>query len=315
MNANAALARTFATERARLFAVGYRMTGSRSDADDIVQEAFTRLLARPPADVEAPLGPYAMRVVVNLAKDRLRARRRAPYRGPWLPQALELPEDARDERTGEAAYGTMESVTYAFLLALEGLSPSQRAVLVLRDVLDLSVAETAASMGRTETYVKVAHHRARERMATYDRSRVVPDAATLERTKDALGRFLAALSADDADALVALMTEGCVATQDANGEFAAAGRVFSGRDRIAMFHRKIRREGVPAEFRIALVNGLPTALVHFGESGPGLAVKVLFQVEIDADGRIREVRTATATGKIAGLTFPAQPWRAPENVE
>ena len=124
----------------------YRMTGSATDADDLLQETFARALASPPRDTSAPWRPWLVRVAVNLARDRLRRRKRTPYVGPWLPAPIETGEQVAEGLDPEHRYGLLESVTFAFLMACEALTPRQRAVLLLRDVLDYSVEETARAL-------------------------------------------------------------------------------------------------------------------------------------------------------------------------
>src|SRR4029434_3703531 len=133
--------------------------------------------------------------------------RRRRYEGPWLPALA--PTDERglrgepdDPSPGPAArYDRIESVTLAFLLALEALTPSQRAVLLLRDVFDYAVRETADALGMSEANVKVTHHRARRAMTAYDRNRCVATAALQAQTREALERFLVALSSPDGAAM------------------------------------------------------------------------------------------------------------------
>src|SRR5436190_13607733 len=126
------------------------MTGNAADADDIVQDTFVRALEKRATDMEAPLRPWLINVAMNLSRDQLRRRRRREYFGPWLPapvltegndgSALDRPVM---ESTPARRYDIMESVSMAFLLALEALTPAQRAVLILRDVFDYSTNETA----------------------------------------------------------------------------------------------------------------------------------------------------------------------------
>ena len=146
----------FRAQQRRLWGLAYRLTGSAEDADDIVQESFVRLVAQPPESPIADLGPWLKRVATNLGIDALRRRRRREYTGPWLPSPVDtsdaddwamLPSDNPDP---ELRYGVVESVTFAFLIALEALGPRQRAVLLLRDVLGCSARETADLVGHTD---------------------------------------------------------------------------------------------------------------------------------------------------------------------
>src|SRR5262249_30903991 len=130
----ASLAALFEAQRRSLWALAYRLTGSAEDAEDAVQEAFARLASAPPAAPAAALGRWLARVVTNLGIDALRRRRRRAYVGPWLPAAIETADDdplaalASPQPDPEQRYGVAESASFAFLVALEALSPRQRAV-------------------------------------------------------------------------------------------------------------------------------------------------------------------------------------------
>src|SRR5262249_35064046 len=173
-------AQTFDEHKRFLWGMCYRMTGSAADADDIVQDTFVKALERPPTDLEAPLRPWLAKVALNLSRDQLRKRRRREYFGPWLPSPvstegdtpLDLDQPIEPESSPAAHYDLIESVTLAFLLALEALTPAQRAVLLLRDVFDHSTSETAQTLDLTKSNVKVILHRARQIMAAYDKHRV-----------------------------------------------------------------------------------------------------------------------------------------------
>jgi len=162
-----------------LWGLCYRMTGNAADADDLVQETFVRAWKQPPARTDEPWRPWLTRVAMNLSRDLLRRRRRRHYEGPWLPSPIETGDEASppsyepvDEQGNPAArYDMLESVSFAFLLALEALTPAQRAVLLLRDVFDYSVREAADALGMSEPSVKTTHHRARRAMRDYDRDR------------------------------------------------------------------------------------------------------------------------------------------------
>src|SRR5262245_10243167 len=133
--------------RRHLWGVCYRMTGNAADADELVQETFTRALERPPVRTDEPWRPWLVRVAMNLSRALFRHGRRSPYRGTWLPSPIETGADdpppayeipAESGSPTEGRYELLESVSFAFLLALEALTPSQRAVLLLRDVFDYS---------------------------------------------------------------------------------------------------------------------------------------------------------------------------------
>jgi RNA polymerase sigma-70 factor (ECF subfamily) len=299
----------FRSQARFLWGLCYRMTGSAADADDLVQDTFARAMASPPADTTSPLRPWLVRVAMNLARDLLRRRRRTPYHGPWLPQpietdaeALDLPPSHEPART-EARYDLMESVTLAFLLALEALSPPRRAVLILRDVVDYSVAETAAALGMSEANVKTTHHRARRAMEAYDRSRCRPSGELTARTRAALERFLGAVVAHDAAAVEAMLAADVVALTDGGGEFVAARWPLVGAARVAHAYVGLaaRRRGSPIGHTFCLLNGLPAILLEDPRPPAGWAPRWIMQVELDDGGLIRAVHSVLATTKLGAL--------------
>ena len=301
------LSAAFEEHRRTVWGLCYRLTGTAADADELTQETFARVLERPPPDLAAPLRPWLLSVAVNLAKDALRRRRRTPYVGPWLPSPIETPEAATlDEDGSERRYGLMESVSFAFLLALEALSPLQRAVLILADVLDYSSRESAAALAISEANVRTTHHRALKAMARYDAARCVPTRALQERNRQALEAFLGALLSNDVARIEALLARDVRALNDGAGEFSAARIPLLGREKVAKFLRAITaiHAGVPlvlAELR--LVNGLP-ALVSEWESAPkGQATRVVTRVDVDAEGEIVALHSVLATAKLTQISW------------
>src|SRR5690348_15575225 len=141
LNQTDSTAEIFERHRGLLFAIAYRMLGSATDTEDIVQEAFVRWLQAAPADVQSPKA-FLSRVVVRLCLDQLRSARfrREEYVGPWLPEPVAT--GANDELVETATLA--ESLSFAFLVLLEQLAPLERAVFLLRDVFDYSYAEIAA---------------------------------------------------------------------------------------------------------------------------------------------------------------------------
>src|SRR5215813_12056641 len=191
-------AQTFDEHKRFLWGMCYRMTGSAADADDIVQDTFVKVLEKPPRDMEAPLRPWLVKVAMNLSRDQLRRRRRREYVGPWLPSPVltdgdgeaHLDHSTATEDSPVAHYDLTESVTLAFLLALEALTPAQRAVLILRDVFDYSTDETAEAVGMKESNVKVTLHRARRIMAAYHKDRAPELSKRADRMRQTLKNFL-----------------------------------------------------------------------------------------------------------------------------
>jgi RNA polymerase sigma-70 factor (ECF subfamily) len=301
-----AVAEAFRAHERRIWGLAYRMTGSTADADDVVQETFARAVEQPPARVDEPLRPWLTRVALNLARDALRRRKRRAYVGPWLPSPVETADldDAAEEPAAgaEARYDLRESASYAFLVALETLTAQQRAVLLLRDVLDYSVAETAGALTLTEANVRTTHHRARRAMAAYDRTRWAPAAQMATATRAVLERFLTALVSEDAAAAEACLTEAARAVSDGGGEYLAALRPVRGRDRVARFLVGLQRKtSHGGRFALRDVNGLPALVAEVDTKAARWAPRFLLRCDVAADGRIREVHIVAAPSKLRSI--------------
>jgi RNA polymerase sigma-70 factor (ECF subfamily) len=306
-SADNAIAAAFRDHRRMLWGLVYRMTGSAADADDLVQETFARALERPPARTDIPLRPWLVRVAANLARDRLRRRRRQAYTGPWLPSPIETHEppafEVKDEgidTTGR--YDLMESISYAFLVALEALKPQQRAVLLLRDVYDYSVRETAEVLGLSEANVKTTLHRARRAMQSYDRAPTVPDEALKERTRRALEGLVHALVTQDLPRLEALLLEDVRETSDGGGEFLAALQPILGRAKVARFLTKLtQKHGMATRAELRELNGLPALVAEFADIGPRYARFFVLRCDVDAEGHIAALHSILATRKLSAV--------------
>ena len=302
----------FRAERGSLWGIAYRLTGTAADADDVVQEAFARAATASPEPRTGSLAPWLVRVVTNLAIDVLRRRKRRRYEGPWLPAPYE--DDAEPDRfaprAGEAhdpehRYGLTESATFAFLIALEALAPRPRAALLLRDVLGYSARETATALETSEANVRVLHLRGRRALAEYDRDRCVPDAALRARHQQVLERLNRCLLAQDTSALEALFTESVRTVTDANGEYTALAQPMTGRSRVARFYQMaaFHRQTSDARSEIRIVNGLPALLTVLHAPVRRQAPRSVLRVELDADGRVREVQVVLAPGKLGAMRF------------
>ena len=305
-----ALDQAFAEHRRFLWSLSYRMTGNAADADDIVQETFVRAVERPPKRTEEPLRPWLVKVALNLSRDLLRRRRRHEYVGPWLPSPIDTGDEPAPpayeptvdgRQTLENRYDLLESVSFAFLLALERLTPAQRAVLLLRDVFDYSVKETADALDMSETNVKTTHHRGRRTMARYDRQRR-PSMRTLqEATQRTLYEFLQRLQANDVAGVEALLARDVKATADAGGEFRSALRTIVGSDKVTRFFFGTARFRERYTVQPMVLNGLPAVVVDVRSQQPRVAPRSTVQIELDADGRIAHIYSVSATRKLTAL--------------
>lgn len=293
-------------ERPFLWGLAYRITGVAADADDVVQEAFSRLLGPRPPDLSAPLRPWLVRVTSRLAIDVLRRRRRCPYVGPWLPSPVE--NVAADSAGPNARYDAAESLTFAFLLALEALPPKQRAVLVLRDVLDLDVAETADALSMSAANVKVAHLRARRRLQGYDSQRVDTSLAAQQRVQDALFRLLTAISQRDIPAVAALLSDQVVLHSDSGGQHLAARKPVRGLRSVSTFLVKTQRglEGAVVVPGFAVLSGLPSLVLHITAPEKDIARRLVLGIDVDEKGLITALYNVQADRKLTAIPSVAK---------
>jgi RNA polymerase sigma-70 factor (ECF subfamily) len=276
----------------------YRMTGIAADADDLVQEAFLRAIQHPPHDVTRER-PWVIKIAMNLARDHLRRRRRQSYVGPWLPSPIETePEDPGAEP--EARYTQLESVTMAFLLALEALKPQPRAVLLLRDVFGYSVRDTAQAMDMSESNVKTTLLRARRVMAGYDRTRPRALGSLQDETRHALERFMTNLAADDVGGIVAQLRADAVTFNDSGGQYMAARVPIVGADKVARFYLGLTHKRITTSFRVAMLNGLPALIAETTSSVERVAPRFVFQIDV-VDGLIGRIYLTLADGKLTAV--------------
>ncbi len=301
--------------RRAIWGLCYRMTGSVQDAEEITQDTFVRALERPPTRTEEPWRPWLMKVALNASRDHLRRRRRRAYPGHWLPEPVVLEDSgAWRERLGVSAtsedpsarYSLLESASFAFLVALEVLTPQQRAVLLMRDVFDRSGREVAQWLSMTEGNVKVTLHRARKRLASTHQDRVSWDHAHEGRTMEALQALVQKLMMQDYDGLYELLREDVRLEPDAGGVYAFARRPILGSRRVVAFLRGLLRvSDRPFDVAMKTCNGLPCLVLRWPEPLPRLAPLILFWLDIDAEGNIVALYNLGAPGKLSALSSEA----------
>jgi RNA polymerase sigma-70 factor (ECF subfamily) len=292
-----------------LWGLCYRMTGNAADAEDIVQEVFVKAMGNTSLDAERPLRPWLVRVAMNLSRDHLRKRRREVYTGPWLPSPVpteDWPEcqeaTVASNDSPMARYDMMESVSIAFMLALEVLTPTQRAVLLLRDVFDYPTPEAAELLGATENSVRVTLHRARRLMHSYGKERVRVGQAHQAKVKQALERFLQCLKKRDAEGLEQLLTEDVVLISDGGGEIAALLSPMRGREKVLQLITRLNalhRSKTRASFR--MLNGLPAVVFERSGMKAGHAARLTLQCEIDGAGRLKQLNYVLSPSKLSAL--------------
>ena len=273
------------------FAIAYRMLGSVSEAEDVVQEALLRL-HRAEADGERIESPraYVSTVVTRLGIDQLRSarRKRETYVGEWLPEPLLTSEEEDPARQAEMA----DSLSLSFLVLLESLSPEQRAVFLLHDVFDYPYDEVARIVGKTEANTRQLASRARrhvdERRPRFE--------ATREEHERLADRFFAAIGDGDMEALEAMLAEDVMLAGDGGGKAPALARAMYGARRVARalatWGRQAPRFG-GANFRRVEVNGQPGAIALDSEDN------VIGVIALDiADGRVQGVRSVVNPDKL-----------------
>lgn len=243
--------------RPTLFGVAYRMLGSASEAEDIVQEAFIRARTVDTDGVRS-LKAYLVTIVTRLCLDQLKSAhvRREQYVGPWLPEPLPTGPDTGPEGRVTAA----ESISFAFLVLLEVLGPVERAVFLLREVFDYGYDEVAAMVGRTEAACRQTFRRARQRL---DERR--PRYAAAEEDREQLTvRFITAVSAGNMQGLLSMLTNDVALMSDGGGKVAAALNSVHGRDHVA---RLLLGLASRADYR-----AMEMATVELGEVNGGPAL-------------------------------------------
>jgi len=245
--------------RRTAFGVAYRMLGSVAEAEDVVQDALIRVhdAAREGEHIESPRA-YIATVATRLAINHLRSARvrREAYVGEWLPEPL-LTTDVADDPAAQAEL--TDSLSLAFLVVLETLSPEQRAAFLLRDVFDYGYDEIAAIIGTSEVNARQLATRARRHVEARR-----PRFSASDEQRDVLAaRFLAAAQDGDLAALEALLSDDVVLRGDGGGKVPALARALRGRGRVARTFLAWAKLGARAgaAVRPARVNGQPGAVL------------------------------------------------------
>jgi RNA polymerase sigma-70 factor (TIGR02957 family) len=290
-------ARLYEELRPGAFAVAYRMLGSVSEAEDVVQEAFLRL-HRALRDGERLASPraYLSTVVTRLCIDQLRSARaqRERYVGEWLPEPLVDTDQADPARQAEVA----DSLSLAFLVLLERLSPEQRAAFLLREVFDYPYDQIARIVGKREDNTRQLVARAR-RHVQQGRPRFE---ASRERREALAQRFFAATSDGDLRTLEELLAHEVVLHGDGGGRVPALAQAVRGRTRVARallaWVRAAARSGGFSLRRVE-VNSQPGATLHDPEG------RLLGVMALDiADGQVQAVRSMVNPDKLRHLGQP-----------
>ncbi|MGA9769101.1 MAG: RNA polymerase sigma-70 factor [Blastocatellia bacterium] len=253
--------RVFEQFQGRLFAVAYRMMGTRADAEDIVQEAYIRWHRADTDEIRSPEA-WLVSVVTRLSIDRLRrvSVEREAYTGPWLPEPLLSTPSRSPEEQMELA----SDLSMAFMVLLERLAPVERAAFLLHEVFDCDYPEIAHILGKSESACRQIVHRAKERVRRdHPRFRV-----NEEDHRRLIEKFMEASNAGDEATLLSLFAEDATLTSDGGGVVHAARKIVRGRGLIArLFLVTTRRLHERLTQAILLINGEP-GLVTFVNGVP-----------------------------------------------
>jgi RNA polymerase sigma factor (sigma-70 family) len=294
--------------RPLLFSIAYGMTGSVGDAEDIVQDAFLGMTkARQAGTVIADHKAYLTTAVTRLGINYLRSARvrRETYVGDWLPEPVVVPADA----PGPAEHAELaDSLSMAFLVLLEALSPVERAVFMLREVFGYGYPDVAAITGKTEANCRQIFARARQHIAAGAPGAAgrsgdplrdgVPPPARRAEGEELARRFFEAAAGGDMDALLGMLAPDVVFHGDGGGKAQAVGKPMAGRQRVGRFLAGLFRRSVilGVSVRLARVNGQPGAVAY---DQAGFVVTVM---ELDfADGVVQAIHAVVNPDKLGHL--------------
>lgn len=290
----------FEVYRALLFSIAYRMTGSAADAEDLVQDAYVRF-ASADRDVVRDVKAFLVTILTRLALDRLKSaqKTREQYIGPWLPEPVLTGIDgdpyARATRD--------EHIELALLRTLERLSPQERAVLLLYEVLDHDHNEIADLLSITPASSRQILHRAKEHVSA-EKQRFTPPR---EKQQRLLESFLGALANGDVQGLRNLLTEDVVAIADGGGKTFAAKRPVQGADAVSkLFVGLVAKFGAGRTATLEEVNG-ELALVSRREGHIETILGFTF-----AGDRIAEILSLTNPEKLAFVRRQSNDFHPPE---
>jgi len=304
--------------RPLLFSIAYGMTGSVGDAEDIVQDAFlgltrARQAGTEIADPKAYLATAVTRLGINyLGSARVR---RETYVGDWLPEPVVVPTGALSG-SGPAEHAELaDSLSMAFLVLLEELSPVERAVFMLREVFGYGYPDMARITGKTEVNCRQIFARARQRIAAgAPVSDAVPSPARRAEGEELARRFFEAAAGGDMDALLGMLAPDVVLHADGGGKTQAIGKPLAGRQPVSrMLVSLLRRARVlGASLRLAWVNGQPGAVLYDAE---GRVVSVI-ELDIGPNGHgsdvVQTMHAVVNPDKLAHLGPVSDVARLPE---
>jgi RNA polymerase sigma-70 factor (ECF subfamily) len=285
---------TFAQYRGLLFSIAYRMVGSVTDAEDMLQETFIRWEQARNGDIRSPRA-FLVTIISRLCINYLESARvqREEYVGQWLPQPL-VTDPGSDPLE---IIRLDESISMAFLVVLERLTPAERAVFLLREVFEYEYSEIATVIGQSQTNCRQILRRARQHVSTLRPRFKVP----AQKQNDLLERFIQATRSGDMDGLVALLSSDVVLHSDSGGKAIAMPNLIHGADNVARGILGGLKKLVPSNLVrcIMQINGA-SAVVSYLNGHPHSVLSL-----DTTKGRIRGIYVVTNPDKLTHL--PAAP--------
>src|SRR5260221_4831618 len=248
-------AEAFEHYRVLLFSIAYRMTGSASDAEDLVQETYLRYQARISSEIVS-LKAYLTTIITHLALNYLKSARvaREQYMGDWLPEPILTSEDGGFPG---AALEQQETLSLAFLRLLEALSPPERAVFLLHEVFDYPFSEIGSMLEKSPANCRQIFHRAKQTLQD-QRARFEPEP---QHQRQLLLSFLSASQAGDMAALTSLLAQATVSWSDRGGKVQTNLKPLHGQQAVARFWLNLTRQNQRhLTFTLAEINGSPAIL-------------------------------------------------------
>ena len=279
---------TFEAHRTQLFYTAYRMLGSAMEAEDMVQETYLRYVQA--NNIENPKA-YLTTIITRLCLDHLKSARvqREQYLGPWLPEPI------MTENLPAQAVAQKETLTMAFLLLLEKLSPVERAVFLLREVFAYDYVEIAQIVDKSEANCRQLYSRAKKHLVA-NRPQFEPSPTVQQQV---ISDFMTALNEGDTPQMLALLAPDVTFWSDGGGKVTAARRPVSGQENVMRFAQGIFRQR-PDNMQVELVemNGSQSLLIRFGEQIFGV---MSFTI---ANNQIQGVHTILNPDKLQHLENP-----------
>jgi len=288
---------SFQEMRPALFGIAYRMLGSAADAEDMLQEAFLRF--RDAENVENT-GAFLRTVVTRLCLDHLKSAQvqRESYIGPWLPEPLPSEKLALDP---DEAMERTESVSIAFLLLLESLSPEERAVFLLREVFDYEYNEIAKTVNKSEAACRQLLSRARKRVDAH--RPLKQHQTTPAQHQQVLMQFLNAINEGDVPTLMSLMGDTVSLYSDGGGKVRAATHPLFGREPVGKLLVGLRKFIQPGDqFQVLSLNGREAFIVRAADG----TITSIISIEV-VDGLVQGVYAVVNPDKLQAVNTPLSP--------